>query len=302
MPSPETDSVVEDVQRLDGIISLRVQRGISVHPPGDVITVETLNGSLSSLLRLLEQRGVGRSNGRSLTTSDPLSVVSPPFAEAIARDANEATWEEMELTIAKESNMTIDALLVMAISGIFAAIGLATNALHLVVGAMVIAPGFEPLSRISLGIVARGVSWKRGLIDVAKGYLALLGGAVATGIVLRLLGTFPANSSPSYLPPNVLVSYWISITPASVIVAAAAGIGGALLIASHRSILTAGVMIALALIPTIGIAGLALVVWRLDVIGQVLLRWLVEASLVVIGGLVVFGTKQLTSHRRVLLS
>jgi hypothetical protein len=42
----------------------------------------------------------------------------------------------MELVVAKNSNMTVDALAIMMISGVLAAIGIATNALHLVIGAM----------------------------------------------------------------------------------------------------------------------------------------------------------------------
>ena len=48
-------------------------------------------------MRLPELEGIGRDAGRSITTSDPLSVISPSAVEAIVRDISEATWEEMEL-------------------------------------------------------------------------------------------------------------------------------------------------------------------------------------------------------------
>src|SRR5690606_12749644 len=94
-------------------------------------------------------------HGGSLTTTEPVSTFTPGSIPAIVRDTSESTWEEMELLIGKESNMTINALLLMGISGILAALGLATKAVHFVIGAMAIAPGFEPIVRISLGTVAK---------------------------------------------------------------------------------------------------------------------------------------------------
>jgi hypothetical protein len=141
----QTDGLITEIQRLEGLVGLRVQRGISVQPPGDVVSVEVLNRALPSLMRLLDAQSIGRTAAGSITTSEPTSLISASSAEAIMRDSNEATWEEMEAVIAKETNMTVNTLLLMGACGILAVIGIATNALHLVIAAMVLAPVSSPL-------------------------------------------------------------------------------------------------------------------------------------------------------------
>jgi uncharacterized membrane protein len=204
----------------------------------------------------------------------------------------------METVIAKESNMTVNALIVMAISGVLAAIGLSTNALHLVIAAMVIAPGFEPISRIALGAVSGSRAWQRGLSHTIQGYATLFIGAAATTLVLRALGKAPLEGEASYLSEGVLISYWTSITVSSLIVTAAASIAGAVLIVANRSVLTAGVMIALALVPAATITSMALVMGDLGLSGQGLLRWVIEVGFVAIFSLLVFAWKHARVQRR----
>jgi uncharacterized membrane protein len=211
---------------------------------------------------------------------------------------SEATWEEMEVVIAKNSNATANALLVMAISGVLATIGIATNALHIVVGAMLIAPGFQPIVRIALGIVGKNGAWRRGISHTLQGYLALAGGAAGTALFLQAIGRSPLASEASYLPEGVLISYWTSITVPSLVVTSVAGVAGALLIATNRAILTAGVMVALALVPGAAIAALAIVSGDFDVAASGALRWLTEPGLVLLASMVVLFWKRSRVHRR----
>lgn len=302
VPSRQTDQLIVEIRQVPGLIGLRVQREISVQPPGDVITIELVNRSLHSLVRLLERHGVGTEPGGSITTSEPASVVSSSLVQAIVRDSSESTWEEMEIVVGKESNMTVNALLIMAISGILAAIGIATNALHIVIAAMVIAPGFEPISRLSLGAVSGSSAWRRGLTDTALGYMALLGGAIAATLVLQALGKSPLGGESTYLPTGVLISYWTNITTSSLIITAVAGIAGAILIATNRSVLTAGVMIALALVPAAAITGMALVSGEFSLALKSLLRWLIEVAFVAgFSGLVFLWKRIRVQQRRMAL-
>ena len=298
VPSDKTEALVERITRMDGLIGLRVQPGISRRPEGDIITLEITNRDLPALTRLLSENGVGSSSDASFSTSEPISIVSSSSAASIVHDVSEATWEEMEVVIAKNSNMTASALLVMAISGVLATVGIATNALHIVVGAMLIAPGFQPIVRIALGVVGKGGGWRRGIAHTVQAYLALAAGAAATALLLQAMGKSPLGSEASYLPAGVLISYWTTISATSLVVTSVAGIAGALLIATNRAILTAGVMVALALVPGATIAALAAVSGELEVAGSGALRWLIEAGLVLLTSMLVLFWKQNRVHRR----
>jgi hypothetical protein len=301
IPSEQSDALVDQLSGFDGLIGLQVQPGISRQPEGDVLTLDVTNRALHPLLRLLHEQGVGTAPGASLSTSDVLSVVSSSHRRAIVHDPSDASWEEMELRIAKDSNMTINDLLVMAVSGIIATIGIATNALHIVIGAMLIAPGFEPIVRIALGALNGSEAWQRGLIDTLKGYLALSVGAAAAGVLLLALGKSPLGAEASYLPAGTLISYWTTLTIPSVVVTFVAGAIGALLVATNRAVLTAGVMVALALVPSAAIAGLALSAGDLAAAGQGGLRWLVEVGLVLAASLLVFAWKRASVQKRAML-
>jgi hypothetical protein len=292
VPAGQTDALLAEIQELDGLVGLNVQRGASIKPPGDVITAVVDNRSLHDLVQRLDRHQVGSTSSSSYETSDLKSVISPSVAGQMGSESSELTWEEMELVIGKEANMTGNAILVMTISGVVAAVGIATNAVHVVIGAMAIAPGFAPIQRIPLGIVARGKAWQRGLAHTGIAYAALIAGAALTAVVLRQLGTDPLGGGSGYLEPGSLASYWTSITAPSLLASLVAATAGAILIASDRSVLTAGVMIALALIPTAALMGIALVTGAAGVLRDAALRWALEVLIVFGMGLLVLLWKR----------
>ena len=300
VPAHLTKELIEEIQHLNGLINLQIAYSAAIKPPGDVITLELTNRSVNRLLRLLDQHGVGRDGSGSITTSEPFSLVSSSLSTEISKDINDAPWEEMISLIETETNMNVNMIILMFIAGIITVVGIATNAIHVVVGAMVIAPGFQPIVAIALGIVAQSADWRNGLVNMAKGYGALLLGAAIATIVLSL-GTQPIGSKPSYLEAGSLLAYWSNLTVTSVIVSLVAGVAGAILIATRRSVLTSGVMIALALVPSAALVSIGVCTGRLDMAGKGLLRWLIEAGLVITTSALVFIWKRVRVQRRKML-
>lgn len=297
VPAEKTDQLVRKVQSLNGLIGLRVQRGTSVQPQGDVISLQLTNRATLSLAQLLDEHGVGRASGTTITTSEPGSIISSSSAEAVARDTSEAIWEEMEMMMAKESNMTAGIQFLMAASGFLAAIGILTNSLHIVIGAMVIAPGFEPLTRIALGVITGSKAWRRGIWDSLRGYVMLiLGAIIATAFLIFF--TEHITVPGGYEPSGALLSYWKTIDLGGVAISAVASAGGATLIAYNRSVLTAGVMIALALVPAGAMCGIAIALQSWSLLESGIRRLSVEFVLVIGMSLVVLGLKRLFLHRR----
>lgn len=297
VPAEKTDQLVRKIQSLKGLIGLRVQRGISVEPHGDVISVQLTNQANLSLAHLMDEHGVGRRSGTTITTSEPGSIISSSSAEAVTRDTSEAIWEEMEMMMAKESNMTGGIQFLMAASGFLAAVGILTNSLHIVIGAMVIAPGFEPLTRIALGVINGSMAWRRGTWDSLRGYVMLILGAII-GTAFLIFFTDHLAVPSGYEPSGALLSYWGKIELSGIAISAVASAGGATLIAYNRSVLTAGVMIALALVPAGAICGIGIALQSWSLLENGLRRLSVEVVLVVALSLVVLGLKRLFLHRR----
>ncbi len=294
----ETDGLIAEIRNIPGLLSLSVQRGISIQPPGDVIHLAVTIQGLHELMRRVERPGEHRQLAASVTTSQPLSLVSSTLHQAVVQEPNEATWEEMGQTIARESNVTANTLILVAVAAVAATVGIATNALHLVLAAVTLVPGFLPITRISLGIVTHSSTWRRGVIATLEVYATMVAGAAIMTLLLRAMGQAPLGGEASYLPQGVLINYWTSITIPSLLVSGLAGLAGAVLLASNRPVLTLGVMIALALVPGATLAGMGLATGDLALAGRGALRWAIDAGLVIVASLLVFAWKRATVQRR----
>lgn len=94
----------------------------------------------------------------SFVTAEIASLSDPSHQHAIDHDIDEAIWEELETGLRHQGRITSNYLLLMAVGGIIAAAGvLAELAVATVayVASAIIAPGFEPVAKIPLGIVLR---------------------------------------------------------------------------------------------------------------------------------------------------
>lgn len=298
IPSGRADALLGDVQALDGLLTVHRQHGSSVQPPGDVVAVEVTNRAMPALQRLLAMHGAGTDPAVSVTTSEPTGMMSASGSEALARDVSTSSLEETEFTLARETTLGINETIVMALAGAVAAVGLVTNAPHLVIGAMVIAPGFEPMLKVSLSVAAGGGAWRQGFLQTVKGYGALIAGALVAAIVLRATGTALRAGSGGYLDEGILVSYWSSLTAAGTAVTLAASLAGALLVLANRAVLTAGVMIALALVPGATLVGLGIASGDLALARDGALRWVHDAAAVTIVGMATFGVVTAKRRRR----
>ena len=288
----KTNALIEQIHALENVVGVALQRGASIDPPGDIVTIQANNEGVRPIFKVLEQLEV--TDGGSITTSEPRTLLSPPNQHNIDTETNETVWDEMASLLRQDTNLSFNFLMLMALAGVVAATGLWTNTVHVVVGAMLIAPGFEPLLRIPFGLIGgpRELTIK-GLAVTVAGYCALVVGSALTMLFLRWIdpGTSPDLHARSW------VQYWSSVTPSGVFIAFVGGVTGAIVITTQRSTLTAGVMIALALVPTMSLVGMAAVVgdWKLAGAGFVL--WAINAGAVLVASAITFGLKQVLVHR-----
>ena len=298
-PYEKTDTILQDLKEVEGLLELQVFRKVSIEPPGDVIKLSIPNTHLHEVMRRVDKYGLGRVNGVSLSSSEPDSLIPTKSSYGIERDINEGSWEEMEMTISNDSNTSINTLLIMFISGSLATIGIATNSLHIVIGGMLVAPGFMPITRVALEIVGKHPGWYYGSFDFFKGYLVLIIGATLTAVLLNALGYSPMEATSTYYKPEKdLLSYWTTITSTSLLASAAASIAGALLVATKKSVFTSGVMIGLALVPTAAIIGIGTISGDFELAGKAFLRFILDVALVLILSLAVFLWVRLYYHKR----
>lgn len=296
VPPSYTDEFVDKLGRLDQVISLSVVRGASVKPEGDVVTVHTLNREADEVLRLAE---TASEHGRvSVSTSELASLVDPEHKRKVAKDVDEALWEEVETGLRHQSRTTANYLLLMALGGAIAATGFVVKSTPQAisfVAAAIVAPGFEPLAKVSVGLTLR--RWDvaaRALGSAALGYLVLAASAALLFLVLRLtgvatVGEFVGNHEVKSLADPELRSMLLS---------ACGALAGMVMLTSYRRYLLPGALIALLIIEAAALVGAALAAGEPGLAYGALVRFLITAVLVFAAGVLIVGLKQLIVHRR----
>lgn len=289
----ETDALVSELGRNEGVVSIHVNRGASVKAEGDVVTLLVTNAHLFEVMRAIER--IVPPHPSSFTLSEPAAAYSRAEQARLDNDIVESIWEESETLLQKTSRISHNFILLMIFAGSLAAIGLATNTLHLVIAAMLVVPGFQPIVNIPLGLVLGKPPWiRRGVVSTLWGYGVFTLAAVLMFHALLLAGTTTRDAFPG----QPLVSYWTTFSATSVLVPLIAAAAGIVIIPTHRSVLTAGVMVALALVPGAAIFGICLANGQYDLALRGLEQWGINVGSVLVTGVLIFWLKMVLVHKR----
>ena len=295
VPPVSTDALIGQLEKSDHLVSLSVHRGASIKPPSDVVVVHALNRDADRVMRLVHE---ARSEGQvSVTTSEVTSFVDPEHEREVVNDIDEALWEESETSLRHQSRTTGNYLALMALGGAVAASGFMVSGSSQtisLIAASIIAPGFEPLANVPMGLALR--RWSvvgRGLLSAGAGYLALAIGAALVFALLRLtdVGTveeFLGNSETKVLGDPSLRDLLLSSFGA---------LAGMIMIVAYRRSIIAGPLIVLAVVPA-AMVGIALAAGRPDMAYQGLERFVLDVAIIVFWGTLVVALKQAFTHRR----
>lgn len=295
-----TDALVRELEQMEEVIGLWLQRGASIKPAGDVITVHALNRGADEVWR---RAAASKEHGAiSITSGELLSLVDPEHQFAIEKDADEAVWEEMEASLRHQGRISGNFLLLMALGGAVAAAGFVSehvNQAIMLVAASVIAPAFEPIAMLPLGIALK--RWhvvRRGLASTAAGYLSLMAGAALMFLALRATGQ--ATHAKFLESPEVqLVAHPTSL---DILTSACAALAGVVMMAAYRRHVIAGPLVALKLISGAALVGAAAAMGEWRFVDQGLKRWAIDIALILLFGLGFLLWKQARFHRREMMA
>jgi len=302
LPAETTGWLLSELAGNPHIVSLSVHHGASVKPAGDVVVVQTLNRGADDVMRAVAE--AGRRGPISVATAELASLSDAGHQDEIDNDVDEALWEELETGLRHQGRITANFLALMALGGLIGGAGLlATDEPHLqvmaAVAAAVVAPGFEPIAKIPLGIVLlRGKTVWRGLVSMIVGYGTLIVAAAASYLALSFLGSAP---SPDMLAQSDSVKAIVDPTWPDVMISAAGAVAGVVIQAAFRRSVIAGALIAMRLIDAAALVGIAAVLGAADLAWQGTERLLLDVGFILVAGLVVFALKQAFVHRRAAL-
>lgn len=293
VPQDRRASLLERLERTDGVAMILVHEGAAHRPAGDLVVIQGTNQAAEAATRIAIDLGLLERGTMSL--SEPVGLVAGGRRREIASDVNDSSWEEIDTLLRRDTNPSHNYLLMMTLAGAVAGSALFTDTLHIVIGAMLIAPGFEPLVRIGAGLSA-GLwdSARKGVLSTLVGYLCL---AIGAAIGMALTAWADPTSPIGDLTDREWIRYWTEIKWTSVVVAILAGLSGGIVVNSHQTVFATGVMVALALIPAMAIVGMGVGAGQFGTALEGLARWAVDATCVVLASLLVFGTKRMLIRR-----
>jgi len=159
--------------------------------------------------------------------------------------AERISREELYEDVSQAGRLTTTYLVMVALSTVVAAVGLIRGDVAIIVGAMVIAPLLGPNVALSLAVTLGD----RGL---AQSSLRALGAGVAVSMVLSVLTGILLHINPA--APELVARTHPDI--GDIVLALAAGAAGSLAFTSGVPTVVVGVMISVALLPPLVVAGL----------------------------------------------
>ncbi len=222
----------------------------------------------------------------------PVDAALPAFepddeqVKAERAESITATREELYSAVAGGADLTAVYLVLVALSTLVAGIGMVTDNIAIVIGAMVIAPLLGPNLALALATA---------LGDRALMAKAITTGAAGVGLALGLSAAF------SFLAPVALESRELMLRTQvgydALALALASGAAAALSLTTGLSTTLVGVMVAVALLPPAVAAGLMLGAARFDLALGALTLLAVNVISVLLAAQLVFLVKGIRPHQ-----
>jgi uncharacterized hydrophobic protein (TIGR00271 family) len=257
VPSDLVDPVLELLAGASEVTNVWRVPGGAVKPPGDLVSCDVAKEAGSSLLHRLHDLGLVRLGSIAVECVDVSLSDGARAAEVAApgSPADAVVWEEVEGRVSESASLSISFLLLITIATMIAAIGIITDSIVLIIGAMVVGPEYGPLAGICVALSeGRPRLAARSLRALVVGFPVGMAAAALLTLGLVSTGIAPASLRPSEHELTLFISQpnWYSV-----IVAILAGSAGMLAVVSAKSGALIGVLISVTTIPAAANVGVA---------------------------------------------
>ncbi len=250
VPADLCDRVLALLDSLGSAHSIVHLPGVSRDPVGDVVLADVAREDASALIERLRELGLEERG--SIVTIEIDSSVSRRAEQAeraaAGSPADAVVWEQVEARTFESAVLSGSFLAFMVLATMIAAIGIVTDSIILIIGAMVVGPEFGPLAGLCVALVQRrrGLA-RRSLTALLVGFpLAILVTYIAV-VALRGLDVLPTE-----IGEHAETLFVSDPNRYSVIVALLAGIAGMISLTTAKSGALIGVLISVTTIPAAG--------------------------------------------------
>jgi uncharacterized hydrophobic protein (TIGR00271 family) len=298
VPPDLLPAVLEVLNRAPEVTNLWHLPGAASKPPGDLVACDVAREQGSTILRELRDLGVDRRGSIAMEAVDASVSTVARQAERAApgAPADAVVWEEVESRVSESATLSVSFLVLITMATMIGAIGIITDSIVLIIGAMVVGPEFGPLAGICVALVeGRPRLALRSLRALTVGFPAAI---VAAGLLTLLLvgsGIAPDALRPSERELTLFISKpnWYSV-----IVAVLAGAVGMIAVVSAKSGALIGVLISVTTIPAAANVGVAVAYGAWGDAGGAAAQLAINVVAILASGLVVLWVAEQARRRR----
>ena len=257
VPSDQTGHVLDLLDRVPSVCNLIYLEGAARRPKGDVILCDVAREDASVVISDLRELEVDKEGSIAIEDIDSLISDAAREAEEAAEGlpSDAVVWEEVESRTSENVELSASFLAFMVVATLIAAIGIVTDQIILIIGAMVVGPEFGPLAGLCVALVHRRRDLAlRSLKALLIGFPLAIAAALALTLALDATGLMPGGFSPENHPFTKFIS---SPDHFSFMIAFLAGVAGVLSLTSAKSGALVGVLISVTTIPAAANIGVA---------------------------------------------
>ena len=236
------------LEEAPSVINLVRLQGAARKPTGDVVLCDVAREDATRVITALRALRLDKEGTISVEYVDTAISDAARAAERAAPGAvaDAVIWETVRARTFEEADLSFTFVAFMAIATIIAAMGILTDSLVMIIGAMIVGPEFGPLAGISVATVERRWSLVfRSVLALGVGFPI----GIAAAFLLTLILDFTGVASET-LPTGRSDTFFISHPDwYSFLVAMAAGIAGTLSLTTIKSGALIGVLVSVTTIP-----------------------------------------------------
>jgi uncharacterized hydrophobic protein (TIGR00271 family) len=254
-PEYETQHVLDLLNATPSVYNVIFLARAAYKPEGDVILCDIAREDVSVILSDLRELGVDREGSIAMEMIDTSISDAAKAAEqaATGTPSDAVIWEEVESRTSESTELSVSFLAFMVIAMLIAAVGIITDQLILIVGAMIVGPEFGPLAGLMVATVQqRGELARRSLLALVVGFPVGIATTALVTLALKWTGLGPDTISGRPLTDFISHPDFFSV-----MVAYLSGVVGVLSLTAAKSSALVGVLVSVVTIPAAANIGVA---------------------------------------------
>jgi uncharacterized hydrophobic protein (TIGR00271 family) len=297
VPADERAAVLEYVRGEPSACHVIESSAVTEKPPGIVVEFDIPLESANQVITDLKRLGLAERGSITATRLDVVLSSVADRAEKEARgDPSEAVvWAEVSTHVSEGSRLTFSFVALTVLAILIAAVGILSDNLILIVGAMAVGPEFGPIANAAYGLHRRRPDRVlQGLTALTTGLgLGVVAAFLATSL-LDLIGRIP---EPYELGTRPLTSFISHPDVFSVVVAVLAGVAGTVSLLEAKSTALVGVFISVTTIPAAANIGVAVAMGEWYEARGALVQLVVNVTCIIVVAAITMTVARAAWHR-----